>query len=420
MKRNNIIISCLILLLFIASFCIILSNSFSRNQNITKDEELIGTYIDGEYSENIPNKDTGYVVEKIVCDNNATGEWDYENWGITLTNLSEKNKCNIHFRKGVKLADTINLVATTGKCPTVNDDGTVNVTSAESENSLLCSAPDNYGNSYYFRGNVQNNYVKFANFYWRIVRINGDNSIRLIYDGTVAHANGETSDDRIIGTSAFNEKNDDNAYVGYMYGTIGASTYEKTHENVNDSTIKKYLDIWYEQNIKDTNYEQYLLDNVFCNDRSLTKESIGYGFEKITSYYRWFNTPWSGNILNKRIFLNCNQINDTFTVEDIIGNKKLKYSIGLINMDEVTLAGAFGNEDLNNNYIVSGVKYWTMSSAYFEKSEDWAYLRRVGDNGDVDNRALACYNYGVKPVINLKPNSLKSGDGTINNPYTVE
>ena len=63
---------------------------------------------------------------------------------------------------------------TTGKCPTVNVDGTVNVTSAESENSLLCSAPDNYGTSYYYRGNVQNNYVKFANFYWRIVRINGD------------------------------------------------------------------------------------------------------------------------------------------------------------------------------------------------------------------------------------------------------
>ena len=174
MKRKNIIISFLILSLFIASFCIILSNSFSNNQNIIEDEELIGTYIDGEYSENIPNKDTGYVVEKIVCDNNAIGKWDYDNWGITLTNLSEKTKCNIHFRKGVKLADTINLVDTTGKCPTVNEDGTVNVTSAESENSLLCSAPDNYGNSYYYRGNVTNNYVKFANFYWRIVRINGD------------------------------------------------------------------------------------------------------------------------------------------------------------------------------------------------------------------------------------------------------
>lgn len=79
---------------------------------------------------------------------------------------------------------------TSGKCPSANDDGTVNVTSAESENSLLCSTSDNLGISYYYRGNVVNNYVYFGNFYWRIVRINGDRTIRLIYDGTVAHQNG--------------------------------------------------------------------------------------------------------------------------------------------------------------------------------------------------------------------------------------
>lgn len=156
----------LILVIFCSS--IILVNKKHQTKFIAGNEEssFIAAYIDGEYSENIPNKDTGYVVEKIVCDNNAVGKWDYDNWGITLTNLSEKSKCNIHFRKGVKLADTINLADTTGRCPTVNDDGTVNITNAESENSLLCMAPDAYGTSYYYRGNVQNNYVKFANFYW--------------------------------------------------------------------------------------------------------------------------------------------------------------------------------------------------------------------------------------------------------------
>ena len=52
---------------------------------------------------------------------------------------------------------------------------------------------DNLGTAYYYRGDVENNYVKFAGFYWRIIRINGDGSIRLIYDGTSAHANGESS-----------------------------------------------------------------------------------------------------------------------------------------------------------------------------------------------------------------------------------
>ena len=72
---------------------------------------------------------------------------------------------------------------------------------------------DDYGTTYYFRGAAQNNYVKFAGYYWRIIRINGDGSLRLIYDGTSAHANGEISIDRQIGTSAFNSSYNDNAYV---------------------------------------------------------------------------------------------------------------------------------------------------------------------------------------------------------------
>ena len=62
----------------------------------------------------------------------------------------------------------------TGACPEVNDDGTVKVIGAESTNGYICSAPDDYGTSYYFRGTVENNWVKFANTYWRILRINGD------------------------------------------------------------------------------------------------------------------------------------------------------------------------------------------------------------------------------------------------------
>lgn len=414
MKRKNTIISCLFLSLFTASFCIVLSNPFSNNKNITEDEELIGTYIDGQYSENIPNKDTGYVVEKIVCDNNAVGKWDYDNWGITLTNLSEKNKCNIYFKKGVKLADTINLVDTTGKCPTVNDDGTVNVTSAESENSLLCSAPDNYGDSYYFRGNVQNNYVKFANFYWRIIRINGDNSIRLIYDGTVAHENSESSDDRVIGASAFNEKYDDNAYVGYMYGTPGSSTYADTHANINDSTIKKYIDTWYENNLKNTNYEKYITDNIFCNDRSFNNEyNTGDGTGSSATKYRWY----VDDDINQ-VNLKCLNQNDAFTVSDESGNKKLKYSIALSTTDEAALAGGYYSTNNNKYYLYTGSAYFNMSPIGYYDS--YVRERCVMNTGSITGCAYVHLQLKVKTVINLKPNSLKSGDGTINNPYTVE
>ena len=70
-------------------------------------------------------------------------------------------------------------------------------------------AEDDLGITYYFRGNVENNYVKFANYYWRIIRINGDGTIRIVYAGTAAHENGYSDSDTkdmIIGESAFNLK----------------------------------------------------------------------------------------------------------------------------------------------------------------------------------------------------------------------
>ena len=147
-------------LIFCSLFLVSIFGYFSlRSSNNKSGSGLLGVYLDGVYGENIPGKSDGYVIDKVECDNDATGVWDYDKWGLLVSNMSKKSKCNVFFKKGIKLADTIISVDTSGKCPTVNDDGTVNVTGAESENSLLCSAPDNYGNSYYFRGNVQNNYV---------------------------------------------------------------------------------------------------------------------------------------------------------------------------------------------------------------------------------------------------------------------
>ena len=200
---------------------------------------VISAYIDGEYSNTIPGKDDGYIVEKVSCDNDAIGKWNSDDWGIMVTDLSKRTKCNVYFKKkpDSKVPEIIAQLDTSGKCPTVNDDGSVNVTGVEATNGYLCKAKDAYGDSYYYRGNVTNNYVKFADKYWRIVRINGDGTVRVIYDGTSAHANGEASADRQIGTSAFNSSNNDNAYVGYMYGKTGASTYADAHANTNNSTI---------------------------------------------------------------------------------------------------------------------------------------------------------------------------------------
>ena len=312
----------------------------------------------------------------------------------------------------------VSQLDTTGKCPTVNDDGTVNVTSAESENSLLCSALDNYGTSYYYRGNVQNNYVKFANFYWRIVRINGDGSIRMIYDGTVAHVNGEENKDRVIGKSVFTSENRDNADEGYMYGTPGSSTYEETHANINDSTIKKYIDTWYESNLKF--YSNYLADNIFCNDRKINNTiPDGYtnkGYQDQLTIYNWYYAPWEKN--GKKLNLQCPQQNDAFTVNDISkGNGALTYPIALITSVEAALVGGWSSNNINY-YLRDGSAYWTLTPRGY--TNDWATGWAVNQMGHVFAWDALWNSQSVKPVINLKSNSLKFGDGTMNNPYTLE
>ena len=302
----------------------------------------------------------------------------------------------------------------TGKCPTVNDDNNINVVDAYESDNMLCSVPDNYGTSYYYRGNVKNNYVKFAGFYWRIVRINGDGSIRLAYDGTMVHENNESNADKVIGNSAFNEESEDNAYVGYMYGTPNSSTYEETHANINDSAIKKYVDNWYESNLKGTSYEQFLADNIFCNDRSVMRYSdksdysnLGYGIEKTTYTHH-------GGGQNK---LTCSSKNDSFNASGTNnGNGKLLYKIGLLTVDEVNLAG--GLHDNINYYLYTGTRYFTMTPC--DNVGAATFIRFVTETGKAYASNLTTNKYGVKPVINLKPNSLISGDGTINNPYIVE
>ena len=382
-------------------------------------------YVDDVISKTMPTKGSGYTLdtEKSSCTNGATPTLNEDTWSIKVNNLTTTHtKCTLYFKESTPYdecvskygADSIqcSIIADvdTEGCPTVNDDGMVQVTGEESENGYLCSAPDDYGTSYYYRGNVTNNYVKFGDYYWRIIRINGDGSIRIIYDGTSAHANGESSEDRQVGTSAYNFYYDNNAYVGYMYGTLGASTYEDTHANTNASTIKTYLDNWYKTNIEDKGLSSYISDTLFCNDRSFGSSNSGTGTGASETHYHWYSS-------SNAIRLTCPNQNDRFTVDDeVTGNGDLTYPIGLVNTDEVYLAGGYSSNN-SGYYLYTGNYYWTMSPYYFNGR---ALVRYVYSDGDANFSNRVDGSGCVRPVINLKADSLKSGDGTANNPYVVE
>ncbi len=92
--------------------------------------------------------------------------------------------------------------------------GTPDFTQVATTDEGLYMAEDDEGESYYYRGAVKNNYVSFAGFIWRIIRRNGDGSIRMIYSGK---STSDTGDAVTIGNSQFNSKYWDPTYVGYKY-----------------------------------------------------------------------------------------------------------------------------------------------------------------------------------------------------------
>ena len=535
-----------------------LSDQYLKVMLDTKTPDLLTNYREGEIT--LENAKSSYILDNNALDKNEEKTYNLRVWldeNVTLETEGVQNstwsakvtitaKYSDHLPTDYELCvakygeDSINcsIIAqldSTGKCPTVNEDGTVKFSSSESTNGYLCSAPDDYGTSYYYRGNVENNWVKFAGYYWRILRINGDGSIRMIYAGDASVIDALDNKEEVlkngyddsttkytqIGESPYNEywKKDnvqetvnsyvyhDNAGVGYMYGNrdgivegsteystnshaatttiyyakeytydaekdrftlkdpigllgteitedyigwytinsaissgsmdylfkvtsvepsdgssdakvgysyvrYGTTSKEKAQTNTNDSTIKEAVDSWYESHIKDTEYEQYIADTLFCNDRSLASNAdssysqLGYGIEK--TKYRGYSSVM--------ITLNCVQQNDRFTVDDeIMGNGDLIYPIGLFTNDEVRLAGGFS--DNYNFYLYTGNNYWIMSSIEFNGSV--MYGRFLNTRGSTSLGFLNSL-YGVRPVINLKPNSLNTGDGTASNPYRIE
>ena len=296
--------------------------------------------------------------------------------------------------------------------------------------ALLASTEDDYGTSYYFRGAVKNNYVQFANKCWRIVRINGDGSVKLVLhnDNTsnasspCASSNNSTTAAfaRYSGssyTSVFNSNYNDNAYIGFMYGATGASDYPNTHANTNKSDILKNLETWYTNNL--TSYESKLADTIWCNDKSTVSGGLGYGTN--ATDYGAYNRLAS----TKQPTLKCPNDNNggklsKFTVDDTKnGNGNLTYKIGLLTADEIAFAGSIAYTYNRSTYLQENTGttwWWSLSPNYFYGS--YAIVWYVGSGLLNDNYVYS--NDGLRPVISLISSTNVTGDGTSENPYVVE
>ncbi len=307
----------------------------------------------------------------------------------------------------------------------ISGKGTPSFTSVSTTNDGLYAAVDDLGTSYYFRGAVNNNWVKFGQnssgsyMYWRIIRINGDNSIRMIYTGTTAPTSSTsvvmTGTGTQVDISKFNTGYKYPEYLGYMY------TLNQQHGHSYSSTIKTTLENWYAgTTLKDNEYVSK--DQIFCNDRSaatgnyIEPGEVSNWSSRASTYYFGANYRLESN---KNPKLKCPLDGDKFTATNsTVGNKLLTYPVGLLTSDEVAMAGGVYQTANRSFYLYTNQVYYTGSPSFFS-SGSYAYQGAVSATGQVSIVAFVYNGSGTRPVISLIPEVVLSGNGTWSNPYIV-
>ena len=427
------IISLIIVCTIIISGMFIYGKSDKKDLLEDNNGPIIAAVIDGKASTTFPttNKYTATVEctrNGIKQDVGAKATWNGTKWVVSFNDISAGNvRCNATFITKVPTFSETILANNEVKAP-ITTPGAAISTASE---ALLASTEDDYGTSYYFRGAVTNNYVEFANKCWRIVRVGGDGSVKLILhndnptgaanpcdaannsaSAAFAHYNGSTY------TSRFNENYDDNAYIGFKYGTPGSSKYETTHANTNKSTILTNLETWYTNNLK--TYESVIDDTVWCNDKtnvtdtsydpwSITPNGLGYG--KNVTYYG----------ATKRLVSTSDSAGGTGPSLKCNGElSKINSKVGLITADELAYAGyaiGTGNTTTYLQENATDTYWWSLSPYGFDVGSAGVWGVN-GSAGYFDN-----YNvrgtYGVRPSISLKSTTNVTGDGTSEKPYIV-
>ena len=383
----------------------------------------------------LDNKHNGYIVKEVGLNSKESKEFDLRLWidydttkeqAAGMTYLSQ---VVIVTEPGIDntLAGTVlrnNKVQTPLTTP--------GAAISTADEALLASAEDDYGTSYYFRGAVTNNYVEFANKCWRIVRVAGDDSVKLILhnDNTAGATNPCDSANNSASaafaryngttyTSAFNSSYNDNAYVGFKYGTAGASDYNATHANTNKSTILINLETWYTNNLK--TYESVIDDTVWCNDKTnVTDTSYNpWGYSNVTGLGYGTNVTYYG--ATQRLVGTSGSAGGTGPSLKCNGElSKINSKVGLITADELAYAGYAYAKNNTTTYLqenATDTYWWSLSPIYFDGGR--AGVWNVDGSSGYFVRSSVYNTYGVRPSISLKPSTNVTGEGTSSTPYII-
>ena len=233
----------------------------------------------------------------------------------------------------------------------------------------LISTTDNKGNAYYFRGNVKNNYVKIGDYLFRIVRINGDSSIRLVLDSSIGNY--------VYNTNSLVE--------GQEFSSLGF---------LGNATLVNELNNWVNDKLGD--YSAFIVNGDFCMESDYSYQLNDSSYSKV--YERIFvdNAP----------MLECSNV---YTGK-----------VGLLSIDEVVYAGAYRNS-INKSYYLYNPEIeeaYLTSSGYFYSNNKLTMIN-VNNNGSIGDGISIGEKAAIRPVINISSAAKVNGEGTLDDPFVI-
>ena len=386
---KKVIIILLIFSLVFTSFFIFKKEEEKTNKNIS----VILETEEGNIETNTFPSKKDYEYLNTVCENTSdlvNVNFDEHSWKLNLSVEEESIDgdffCTIYFKEYPTINELIFKNNKIKNAPATTPGSEV----ATTDEGLIKGGIDDYNsNMYYFRGDVENNYIKLGEYLWRIVKVNGDGSVKIILNDLVLDENGEAV------LTQYNSE----SYGANINVALDLLNFE-------NSTLFTELKKYYNEKLLD--YDEVIENTKFCTDLSYPTYTTRIDFSTFTR-------------LNKLTAPVSKCSSTSYIYEEKIGS---------LTSDEIVYAGAAGYITVSTNmknkifYLnISDYKsryFHTISpSVYYimdnKTSSNIVYDFELGGlvGSDLEN------NIGIRPVISIKGDIKAKGMGTSNNPYEL-
>ncbi len=393
-------------------------------------------YKGDEQLDEMPQKDNeeNLVFDHGECDNGASIEWNREEWGPVVKNLSKsKTKCTLYFKEKIPSLNAIEFIKNISKTDNIN----LAYDGKESLGEL--GTEDN--NLRYIGGNP-NNYVSFNDEIWRIIGVMKVETV----DGKIEERIKIIRQNEINGQENFSSYlwNFKDFDIDNVNNWSDASLMEILNGiYYNNLDGKCYYDMNFEE--KNCNFKSGLLKGINFESRSLIDKNIKWKLGGISMDNMYDMTTLQYYNAERET---TNDGNIQYPDWDITDNPNYHNGIGLLYVSDVGYATGGNNKNLclsnslglyyqncsyENNWLIpknyddNYESYWTITPLSTDSENVFAILPFSDLNinsGFIDVYSIYYVENSVLPVVYLNNNveielDSNTNYGSIDNPFRL-